>query len=433
MRLVGFVSTAALLAGCSYVGGPGGAAPHGAPAHFGAPQDPCQVAHARAPIPRGCHPSQVTIGTAHAGGFAQQPRFGAPQRATGQYGSHAGGNVHAAGLRGAHGPAIRKPRFRGALDLGVEKSVGGDLLNYAKAPFDPTATYNPYDYAEASRVGTPNSVTRNVWAADNGDQSGRFWDYSRQDPNFPTPDFAAAAPWDRVSAPDVSFGDVWSIPATVGLSGEYIVSDRATVFGRVGYSASEGTNNDAASIEGTAYRYQSEQRINAASGLPIGDPVENVSYIPNTTVATYTYDFSDMKRLDLEAGGRLYLEPIAGQGTGQTITPFVGASAGASRYNGVHFNVHQRQLSYESAFDGEAGLEFYDVRNPTGPQRVDLYDSQWVPQGRLAAGLEWQVTPKTAVAFETGVRVEGARDYSNGTKGDTNISVPVTLRGSFNF
>jgi hypothetical protein len=78
----------------------------------------------------------------------------------------------------------------------------------------------------------------------------------------------------------------------------------------------------------------------------------------------------------------------------------------------------------------------YDLDNdPATPatRTVELYDAQWVPMGSLKAGVEWQVTPKTALAFETGLRVEGARDYSNGTKGDTNVTVPLTLRGSFNF
>ena len=66
-------------------------------------------------------------------------------------------------------------------------------------------------------------------------------------------------------------------------------------------------------------------------------------------------------------------------------------------------------------------------------ERVELYDSQWVPSGQLNAGMEWQVTPKTALAFETGIRIEGARDYSNGVKGDTNIAIPMTIRGSYNF
>jgi hypothetical protein len=116
-----------------------------------------------------------------------------------------------------------------------------------------------------------------------------------------------------------------------------------------------------------------------------------------------------------------------------------------SRYNDVSYTLDQRQLSYESVFEEDTN-EYYDLDTPgnsgfdldnnpatPGVTRVDLYESQWVPAGSLNAGVEWQVTPKTALAFETGLRIEGARDYANGVKGDTNISVPLTLRGSFNF
>jgi len=47
--------------------------------------------------------------------------------------------------------------------------------------------------------------------------------------------------------------------------------------------------------------------------------------------------------------------------------------------------------------------------------------------------MEWQVTPKTALAFETGVRFEGGRENDNGDRGDDNIAIPVTIRGSYNF
>jgi len=56
-----------------------------------------------------------------------------------------------------------------------------------------------------------------------------------------------------------------------------------------------------------------------------------------------------------------------------------------------------------------------------------------VPTGALNAGLEWQVTPKTALAFETGLRFEGGRDYTNGEKGDEQVAIPFTIRGSYNF
>ena len=58
-------------------------------------------------------------------------------------------------------------------------------------------------------------------------------------------------------------------------------------------------------------------------------------------------------------------------------------------------------------------------------------------------GAEWQLTPGFALAAETGVKIQGARDYADfvnaagetieGPSGDANISIPLTLRGSINF
>ena len=56
-----------------------------------------------------------------------------------------------------------------------------------------------------------------------------------------------------------------------------------------------------------------------------------------------------------------------------------------------------------------------------------------MPTGQLNAGVEWQVTPKTALAFESGLRFERGREYSNGERASTNIAIPVTVRGSYNF
>ena len=48
--------------------------------------------------------------------------------------------------------------------------------------------------------------------------------------------------------------------------------------------------------------------------------------------------------------------------------------------------------------------------------------------------MEWQVTPKTALAFETGLKFEGSRDYVNGDgDSDNNFAIPFTVRGSYNF
>ncbi|MEL6686582.1 MAG: hypothetical protein AAFP97_03065 [Pseudomonadota bacterium] len=446
MRLATLALSAALLSGCSYWGGAsqtmnswfsGGSEG----AYAAKPSaDRCRIPHRQAPIPRGCHPSQVTIGPAsqgHPGGFPQTPQFGQPQRyqpsqggwnqpqqATGGFGNHASGNQHAALHQGGTKPRLRKPRFRASLDLGLDQAVSGNILTNAAAPTTPFASYNPADFNEGRQEGS---------IAD-GETTSRLYFANSRLQN--TPD-----PWDDLRVPDVSFTDAWSAPTTIGAGGEFILNDRATLFGRVGYTQSEGTSGGAATIEGTVFEQTTVRNYDELFNL-VATSV-STAFRSEQPITEISYDFSDMRRLDLEAGGRVYLNPIAGQATGRTVTPFLGASAGASHYNAVSYTLDQRQLNYASVYEDEQP-SFYDLDvpqgfdlddNPATPgvTRVELYDAQWVATGSLKAGVEWQVTPKTALAFETGVRVEGARDYANGEKGDRRISVPLTLRGSFNF
>jgi hypothetical protein len=409
--------------------------------------DPCRLPHRQAPIPRGCHPSQVTYGPSpsyggnaygpagsqggsYAGGFPQKPQFGAPshqghpQYATGGYGSHAAGNQYTQLHQGGNGAQKRRPRFRGALDLGIDRSVSGDILTNAAFPTEPFTGYNPANYNEARTEGS---------IAQGEVTDYRYYVNSRLQN---TPD-----PWDDLQVPDVSFADAWSAPTTIGASGEFILSDRATLFGRVGYSQAEGTSGGAATIEGTVFKETTIRSYNSEYNL-VGTSV-STEFQTEQQIAEISYDFSDMKRLDLEVGGRVYLEPIAGVSTGRTITPFLGASAGATHYNAVSYSYDQRQLGYRSVYEDEENSYYdldvpggYDIDNdPATPNvtRVDLYEAQWVPAGGLQAGMEWQLSPKTALAFETGVRVEGPRDYANGAKSSRRVSVPFTLRGSFNF
>lgn len=442
MRLAGLVLSAAMISGCSYVGGQG--SPLGSffkgpsQGHYNAQSAAtrCHIQHRQAPVPQGCHPSQVKVvgsqgasfgqptqgATQYAGGFSQQPQFGQPQYTTGGYGSHASGNAHTSLHQGQTTPSLRRPKFRGTLDLGVEQSVSGSLIDYDKVSISPITGYNSADYNESTVSGSvvDGQITRTLWYAN-----------SRL-PGNPNP-------YDEISMPSVSFDDAWLSPATIGVGGEYILSDKATLFARAGYTRSEGTSGGAASIEGTIFQETTVETYE--SNVLVGSTVATAFDVGHT-ITDYSYDFSDMERIDLEAGGRFYFDPVAGQNTGRTVTPFIGASAGASRYNDVSFTIDQRQLSYTSVYT-EDEPEYYDLdvagydldNDPVTAltRTVDLYDSQWVPAGSVKAGVEWQVTPKTAFAFETGLRVEGARDYSNGNKGDTNITVPLTLRGSFNF
>lgn len=454
MRLAGLALSAAMISGCSYGGGQGGPLS----GFFTGPSQGsynanastrCHVPHQRAPLPRGCHPSQVRVVAAHsqpmgqpmrptmgqppmrqqigqsAGGFPQQPQFGQAEYTTGSYGSHASGNAHTGLHQGSTAPKVRRPKFRGTLDLGVEKSGSGNILDYTAAPSLPFSGYDPSLYNEGRVSGT----------SSNGEITSILYTVNSRLAN-------TVDPWDSLSAPDISFSDAWSTPATVAVGGEFILSNKATLFAKAGYTRSEGTSGGATTIEGTVFKETTVTSFE--DNVQVGQ-TRSAEFDTENLITEVSYNFSDMERLNLEAGGRFYANPIAGQGTGRTVTPFIGASAGASRYNAVSYTLDQRQLSYESVFEEDTN-EYYDLdtpgnlgfdldNNPATPSvtRVDIYDSQWVPAGSLNAGIEWQVTPKTALAFETGVRIEGARDYSNGAKGDTNISVPMSLRGSFNF
>ena len=460
MRLVVCTLSAVLLSGCSWLGGAGNVFNGGGQGHhakssqygygaqhgqhqFRAQQDPCQVFSPQAPIPRGCHPSQVTLGT--AGGFPQQPNFGGGQYANQGYGSHAG-VAHQQANNYQPRKRLRKPRLRGSVSLGLERSISGDLLDFTDVPnLNPELNYDPTDFNE-----------------------GVFREGSVQEGSIEDTLYTAIV--EEISRPNISFDDVHSTPLSLKGGLEYIASPRTSFFANAGYTYSEGRSGGGVSITGELQRRVRNATFQTVDGIPAtagsaevpatattpaipavpampatpdtfvtifdNGPVENApfTFIPNQNIANFVFDFTDLQRIELEVGGRHYFNPI-GQSQGyKTLTPFVGASVGAAHYNSVSLDIRQNQLFYQQAFD-EGENVFFDVVPPTisGASRVELYDSQWVPTGQLNAGLEWQVTPKTALAFETGVRFEGARDYSNGEDGDNNIAIPMTIRGSYNF
>lgn len=459
--------SAALLSGCSFIGGQSSkhtntyakqkAAGHGYYAQQGQYGQPsaaqhCQIASPRHPIPRGCRPGQVTIGTptntyqhggyAAKGGFPQQPSFGEPQYTNGGYGQAVGQgsaiSYHASGTK------KRKPKLRGFLSLGAERSVSGELIEYGiRDDIDVTSSFNPQAFNEGFSQGSQadGSITTVTYTAN---------DFI--DAQLLSPQTVRAPGVESVSAPAISFDDVWSTP--VGLKGglEYIVNDKTTVFAAGGYTYAEGNESDFATVTATLYREEATQNFTPAlddMGAPVagafienGDPEINYQVLPNQRIASFAYDFSDLERYDLEVGVRRYLKPLVQSEGYKTVTPFVGASIGASHVNAVDFKVSQTQSSYQTAFDslGENPGNF-SVPSNNEPTRV--YDSQWLPQGQLNLGAEWQLTPGFALAAETGVRFQGGRDYADftnaagdlveGRKGDLNVSIPVTLRGSINF
>ena len=412
MRLVLCGLSAVLLSGCSWLGGFGSSgksynqkymgATYGhqakAPMRQGMTQNPCVIYSPVQPVPHGCDPAQVTLATG-AGGYGAQ---GAPSYATAGYGSHA----NSAGQQTyQHGPRLKKPRLRGSLSLGVERSMQGTFLQPGAIPaLDPSGTYDPNAFAEGFSNGS--IATGNIT------------------------DTTYTAAIEQINNPTISFDDVYTNPARIAAGMEYIVSPKFTVFANGGYTHAEGSDNAAISVDATLLRIEDSQAYDPITTNPIGGPVTNTQFIPNQTIAHFAYDFSDMRRYDLEVGARKYFDPIVKDNAHRTLTPFVGVAAGVSHHNAVNAQVQQSQIFYQRAFDS-GDQDFYDVVLPSN--QVQVYDSEWLPQGSLTAGMEWQVTPKTAIALETGVKYEKARDYVNGVSGDDNVSIPVTLRGSFNF
>ena len=296
----------------------------------------------------------------------------------------------------------------------------------------PSTNYNPQDFNEGSITGSEASgtVTRTIFTAND------------QFNNFPAGETVADGVlvdnrFESISNPNLAFGDVHSTPLYLKAGGEFILSPKATIFGNVGYAYAEGETLTGATVDGTLYRRVETQDFipdaaNPGAFIANGAPNIAVSFVPNQQIATFEYDFSNMQRIDLEAGGRYYFDPIVRDQGHKTLTPFVSASGGASYYNGVDVEVSQEQTFYQSTFEANNGtIDTYDVTS--GTSSVELYDSQWVPSGQINAGMEWQVTPKTALAFEAGLRFEGERELTNGNKGDTRISIPFGIRGSYNF
>ena len=414
MRFVLCGLSAVLLSGCSWLGGFGnssssshykyeGAAPQHAGAYHKRPQayNPCVIYSPVQPVPAGCDPAKVTLANApgHYGAQGQGGTY-----TTGGYGSHAAnaGSTYYQGQR-----KMKKPRLRGSLSLGVEKSYSGTFLDPAISPgVDVASLYNPDDFAEG------------------------FIDGSIADGFTETTTYSAIVE-DVVNNPK-AFDDAYHLPARTALGLEYIVSPNFTLFANAGYTTAEGTDNAAAIIVAEQTKTITGQNWDPATGNPVGPPVVDGEFIPNQEIAYFSYDYSDLRKYDFELGARHYFDPIVKNEGFRTLTPFVGASAGISHVNAASYKIGQQQLFFAEAFErNPEGRAFYDVPYPD--TTVEVYDSAWLPKGTLTAGMEWQLTPKTALALETGVKYEKSRDYVNGANGDDNISVPVTLRGSFNF
>jgi len=408
-------SAAVLLSGCSWLGIGGGhqqsyqaqnaryeASSNTQPAQKALGR--CQITSPTQRAPEGCRPEDVTLALgAPSTGYIQQAQY----TNTG-YGSHVGA---AQSAQAGYAPRVqsKRPWLRGQFGLEIDHSVSGNL--YEPSVSGSAATYNRALFVEGNTTG---SVA-----------SGQVINTTY-----------TSVP-ERIAAPNISFDDVYTAPLRVSGGLEVILSDHATVYANAGYTRSEGKKGGGAQIIDELRQIVSTSDFitdpaNGVVGSLIGT-VSNTSFIPNEIVATYDYEFNDLERYDFEAGGRYYFNPILKNQLQRPLTPFVSASGGAAHYSATSVNENQRQRFIGRAFDGSqinTDGDFYDVNFGAVTQ---IYDAQWVPYGAVKAGLEWQMTPKTALAFEAGVKYEGARDFSNGVQGNEIISIPITIRGSYNF
>ena len=423
MRLVACALSTVLLSGCSWLGIGGhssqsnGYNSQSAGRYNGAygqsnagaglrgTVGPCQITSPTQRVPQGCRPEQVTlaVGGAQNAGYAAQGQY-----TSGSYGS-AVQNVYGASYQVEPERRKKRPWIRGQLGLEIDHSVSGDI-------YDPGLSaavlgYNRLDFIEGGSTG------------------------SVADGQVITTTYSSVA--EKIDSPTISFDDVYTAPFRVSGGLEVILSDHATVFANAGYTVAEGKKGGGARIVDTLIKDVtiSDFVTDPADGV-VGSFLGSATsreFIPNESAAFFDYDFNEMQRADFEVGGRYYFNPIFKTQFERPLTPFVSASGGAAHYNETKVAENQRQRFLTRAFEGGQASpdgDFYDVNFGTSFQ---IYDSQWVGYGAVKAGLEWQVTPKTALAFEAGVKYEQARDFSNGDKGDDIISVPLTIRGSYNF
>jgi len=405
MRLAALSVSVILLSGCSWLGGhhsPGkayqykqsshNAYANGAQGHFGARggQNPCVIYSPVQPAPTGCHPSQVVL-SGQQGYQGSQPTY-----TTGGYGSHAGSAYKAAERGGA--PRLRKPKLRGTFSLGTERSIDGDLIS----PDASTLLYNPSTFDEGFSTRAPNLLTTTAYTSQ----------------------------IESINSPTLSFNDAYRSPLSLKAGLEYIVDPKFTLFANGGITHAKAKSDASSTVVATLLRTVTEQPLDPVTGNPVGTPLINTQFIPNQEVANFSGEFNDHRQYDLEVGARRYLKPIYQEQGFRTITPFVGASAGVSYVNDVELRAEQNQLFLQRAFEN-GDLDYYNV--PVAGGVNTLYESDWLVNGALTTGLEWQLTPKTALAFETGLKAYQKRDFVSGDSGDLNVVVPLTLRGSYNF
>lgn len=452
MRIAALATSAILLSGCSWLGlgdnsshhrgdynyGAQAAgryhaqqhAGHQAPrAHQGYNQQrgygPCEITSVSQPVPQGCSPEQVTIalpGAQSGGGYNSQGQYQAP--ASGTYGRSLGdiNRAQAAADQGYHKNWTR-PRFRLTGTTGFERSVSGEAFD-ANAL---SSIYNPATHSNGFSTGSEagGQVIRTLYVPGIGG-------------TINPADAAAALAQTGSAETQVSHNrvsDIYGAPFTLGAGAEYQLNDRFAIFGNASYTAAEGGEGSRSVSEADVHQLQIttnyiEDAGNPGTFIENGTPALSNTYLTDVIVARTSATTNDLRRGNLEIGGRYYFKDAFPQYLERPVTPYVSASAGAAHYNALEVSQQSEILGLNTFWDDPANPQY---SRETASSAVEILKDGWVPTGSVTVGAEWQVTPKAALAFETGLRYEGGRDVTAGGETDENFAIPLTIRGSIGF
>lgn len=433
MRIAVLAFSSVLLSGCSWIGFGPQSGQHGAQQtrggqyqnpqyqqqHTGYSQNgaqsrkaggPCTITQVTQPAPPGCRPEQVTIALPQYGGSqygAQQSAAYAQQSPQRTYGANNGAAVPAARRSSLTTNAYNRGYSRSGLRLngnvGVERSVSGEALNTGDFfPLYPSAAHT-----EQVIVGTPADaqVITTDYSVDNVTASG----------------------------PGLSYSDLYGSVFNVGAGAEYFVTPRFALTANATYGVAAGRDGGGATYSGNVNTSASAQAFtdgaDPGSRVPDGAAVVTTTTQTNAPVASTQFTVNDLQRVNVELGGRHYFNAPFANYFERPPTPYIGASAGASHYNALEVKQDRQELVLSNYAMG--GTPTYTTIS-NGSAREVIQDG-WVPSGSLIAGVEWQVSPRASLGFETGVKYEGPRDKTAGGETDANISIPLTLRGSIGF
>lgn len=360
----------------------------------------CQIYSPTQPIPPGCHPSQVELIITKAKTQARPAR--SPTIST----------------RKAYNPdnhtslterrTLRKPRLRGTLSIGAEKHINGTFLDYARSGHATIPmSYDPDDFTEISMEGsqTDGQVQIHTHNAD----------------------------IENIVAPNIALDNAYDTPFTISAGLEFINTTYTTLFANARYSYARTNNDSHIIVNGELIRTTLTQNYNPTTLAPIGNTQFSASAIPNIEIARFRLDLDPFERIGFEVGLRQYFSPILASDNSQAVSPFVSLSGQAQYYSPTTFDIIQSQLFYTTAYNSLGATQNYYFVNRDQTDRTLLYDGQWTYGGALNAGIEWQASASFALALETGIQYERGRKYANGARQKDNLTIPVTLRASYNF